>query len=81
MYPPLGQSRGLESAVGDPYHHADKGIYKKMGMKQLIRALGKHRVQEIGETRIVFPETKEQRQINEAFRVDVPVQVKFPPGI
>jgi transposase len=52
---------------------SDKGIYRKMGMKQLIRALGKHRVQEIGGTRIVFPETKEQRQIYEAFGVDVPV--------
>jgi hypothetical protein len=52
---------------------SDKEIYRKMGMKQLIRALGKHRVQEIGETRIIFPETKEQRQIYEAFGVDVPV--------
>jgi transposase len=52
---------------------SDKEIYRKMGMKQLIRDLRKHRVQEIDETRIIFPETKEQRQIYEAFGVDVPV--------
>ena len=48
-------------------------LYKKMTMKQLLHRLSKLRVQEIAGQRIMFPVTKAQREIYEAFGVDVPV--------
>jgi predicted phosphatase len=52
---------------------ADKKLYEKMTMKQLLRRISKHRVQKIGGERIIFPITKAQREIFEAFGLDVPV--------
>jgi transposase len=48
-------------------------IYAKMTMKKLLRTLAKHRVQTIGNERIVYPATKTQREIYEAFAVNVPI--------
>jgi len=51
----------------------DKKLYDKMTMKQLLRRLSKHRIQEIGGERIIFPVTKAQREIYETFGLDVPM--------
>jgi hypothetical protein len=51
----------------------DHDMYGKMTMKKMIRTLAKHRVQIIGGERIVYPITKTQREIYEAFTVNVPV--------
>jgi hypothetical protein len=51
----------------------DNNIYDKMTMKELLRTLSKHRVQNIGGERIVFPATKTQKEIYNAFGVKVPV--------
>jgi transposase len=48
-------------------------IYGKMTMKKLIRTLAKHRTQTIAGECIVYPATKTQREIYEAFAVNVPV--------
>ena len=48
-------------------------LYGKMTMKKLIRTLAKHRIQAIGGERIIYPATKIQREIYEAFDVNVPV--------
>ena len=52
---------------------SDKKLYEKMTMKQLLRRLSKHRIQEIGGERIIFPATKAQREIYETFGLDVPM--------
>jgi hypothetical protein len=49
----------------------DHDLYAKMTMKKLIQTLAKHRVQIINGERIVFPVTKAQRDIYEAFGVKV----------
>ena len=51
----------------------DNGLYKKMTMKKLLMTLSKLRVQEINGTRILFPLTKEQKDIYKAFNVAEPV--------
>jgi hypothetical protein len=51
----------------------DNEMYGKMTMKKMIRTLAKHRVQTIGGERIIYPVTKTQREIYEAFAIDVPV--------
>ena len=48
-------------------------MYGKMTMKQLLRTLAKHRVQIINGERIVYPVTKIQREIYEAFGVNLPM--------
>ncbi|MDR2711963.1 MAG: transposase, partial [Clostridiales bacterium] len=48
---------------------ADNGLYKQYTLKQLMRVLSKRRVQTIGETRIEYPITKEQRDIYSAFGI------------
>ena len=50
-----------------------RNMYARMTMKQLLRTLAKHRVQTISEQRIVYPATKAQREIYEAFGVAIPV--------
>ena len=50
-----------------------KKLYEKMTMKQLLRCLSKLRIQEIKGERILFPVTKKQKDIFEAFALDVPV--------
>jgi hypothetical protein len=52
---------------------SEKNLYATMTMRQLIRRLAKLRVQEIGDQRIVYPATKTQRQIFEAFGINVPL--------
>jgi len=47
----------------------DKNLYKKHTMKQLMRTLSKHRVQEINGTRILYAATKQQNDIYTAFGV------------
>jgi transposase len=51
----------------------DKGLYGKMTMKKLILTLSKLRLQIVKGARIMFPVTKEQRQIYEAFGFQEPV--------
>ena len=51
----------------------DKGLYETMTMKQLARTLSKHRVQLIGSERVVYPATKAQKNIYDAFGVSTPV--------
>lgn len=51
----------------------DQGLYKKMTVKKLLMTLSKLRVQEINGTRILFPQTLEQKGIYKAFSVDEPV--------
>ena len=51
----------------------DNEMYGKMTMKKMIRTLAKHRIQIIGGERIIYPVTKTQREIYEAFGVCVPV--------
>ena len=48
---------------------ADKDLYRKYTMKELLRILAKLRVQEINEHTIIAPITKEQRLIFEAFDI------------
>jgi transposase len=50
----------------------EKRMYRSMTMKQLIRSLSKLRVQEIEGNRIIYPASKEQRTIFDAFDVDIP---------
>lgn len=52
---------------------AETGLYKKMTMRKLLMTLSKLRVQEINGTRILFPLTKDQKTIYNAFQVDDPV--------
>jgi len=51
----------------------DHDMYDKMTMRKMIRTLTRHRVQTIGGERIIYPVTKTQREIYEAFGVCVPV--------
>jgi transposase len=51
----------------------DKGLYDKMTMRQLMRIMSKHRVQLIDGKRIVYPVTKMQKEIYEAFDVSPPM--------
>jgi len=53
----------------------DHEMYDKMTMRKMIRTLTKHRVQNIGGERIVYPATKTQREIYEAFGICVPGSV------
>jgi transposase len=50
----------------------DKSLYRDMTMQQLIRCLSKLRVTNIAGTRIVYPATKLQKSIFEAFDVPLP---------
>ena len=52
---------------------SDKKLYGKMTMKKLIMTLAKLRLQTVNGVRVMFPATKEQRTIFEAFGIDVPV--------
>ena len=51
----------------------EQGLYKKMTLKKLLMILSKLRVQVINGTRILFPLTKEQKNIYKAFSMDEPV--------
>ena len=67
---------GFVSLILMSYIHKvmlDNGLYKKMTMKKLLMTLSKLRVQEINGTRILFPLTKEQKDIYKAFNVADPV--------
>lgn len=48
-----------------------EGLYKAMTMKKLIKTLEKLKVQELNGHRILYPVTKEQKTIYEAFNVKV----------
>jgi len=52
---------------------SDESMYKKMTLKQLLHVLSRHRIQQINGTRIIYPATKEQRNIYKAFNVEEPV--------
>jgi transposase len=52
---------------------ADKKMYSKMTMKKLILTLSRLRLQMVNGVRVLFPATKEQRGIYEAFGVKPPV--------
>jgi transposase len=51
----------------------DKDLYDTMTMKQLIRNLSKHRVQLIAGKRVIFPATKTQKDLYDAFGISVPL--------
>jgi transposase len=51
----------------------EKRLYSKMTMKKLIFALSKLKLQMVKGVRVLFPVTKEQRSIYEAFGVQEPV--------
>ena len=51
----------------------DQMLYRTMTMKKLILTLSKLKVQFIDGVRVLFPVTKSQREIYEAFKIDVPV--------
>lgn len=52
---------------------SDEGMYKRITLKQLLHTLSRHRIQQINGTRIIYPATKEQRNIYKAFDVEEPV--------
>jgi len=52
---------------------SDKDLYRQMTMKKLIMTLAKLRIQEINGHSILFPLTKEQKEIFKAFNVADPV--------
>jgi transposase len=52
---------------------SEKGMYRNMTMQQMIRRLSKLRAVYVGGSRVVYPVTKEQRQIFNAFEIYPPV--------
>lgn len=52
---------------------SEKNLYKTMTMKKLLLSLSKLRIQHIDDTDILYPLTKEQKQIFEAFEIDLPL--------
>ena len=52
---------------------ADKKLYRRMTMKKLILTLSKLKLQIVKGVRVLFPVTKEQRGIYEAFSIPEPV--------
>ena len=52
----------------------EKGLYKKYTMKSLLRTIEKLRVQDINGQDIVYPATKAQRTIYDAFSVEAPIK-------
>jgi transposase len=46
-----------------------KDMYKKWTLKEMLRVLSKQRVQDINDTRVFFPPTKEQKEIFDMFDV------------
>lgn len=51
----------------------DQGLYRKMTMKKLIKTLEKLRIQHINGNRILYPVTKEQKEIFKTFGLNEPV--------
>jgi len=51
----------------------EKKLYSKMTMKKMILTLSRLRLQMVNGVRVMFPATKEQRAIYEAFEISVPV--------
>jgi transposase len=51
----------------------ERKLYDRMTMKDLIRTMEKLRTQVINDRRILFPLTKKQREIYEAFGLPLPV--------
>jgi transposase len=51
----------------------DKSLYSKMSMKKLIMILSKLKLQFVKNVRVLFPLTKEQRGIYQAFGIQEPV--------
>lgn len=51
----------------------DKGLYRNKTMKQLIKTLEKLKLQIIGDNRILYPVTKEQKDIYKSFDLELPV--------
>jgi len=52
---------------------ADSGLYKLMTMKKLIKIVEKLKVQTINGCRILYPLTKEQKMVYNAFNINEPV--------
>jgi transposase len=50
----------------------EQDLYRKMTMKQMLLTLSKLRLQEIKDVRILFPLTKEQKEIFKAFDIKEP---------
>lgn len=67
---------GFISLILLSYMHkvmSDKRLYSKMTMKKLITTLSKLRIQEINGKKIMYPLTKEQKEIYKAFDLTEPV--------
>jgi len=58
----------------------DQDLYRSKTMKHLIQTLDKLKRQDINGHCILFPVTKEQKVIFDAFGVQPPVQVYIKPG-
>jgi transposase len=52
---------------------ADKKLYSKMTMRKLILTLSRLKLQMVNGVRVMFPATKEQKGIYEAFEIELPV--------
>jgi transposase len=55
------------------YVMMEHGFYRKMTLKKLIRTMAKQRVQTIGNERVLYPATKLQRDIYDAFALPPPL--------
>jgi len=51
---------------------AERNLYSSYTMKKLLKILAKQRIQEICSQRIIYPATKEQRTVYEAFGIEAP---------
>ena len=52
---------------------SDKMLYRKMTMKKLVLTLSKLKLQVVKGVRVLFPVTKEQREIYKAFNILEPL--------
>jgi hypothetical protein len=52
---------------------SQKGLYRNMTMRQMVRQPSKLRAVYVAGSRIVYPVTKEQRRIFDAFKVAPPM--------
>jgi transposase len=49
-----------------------KGLYKHMSIQKMIKLLDKQKIQEINDSKIIFPATKEQEEIFKSFGIKPP---------
>ena len=49
-----------------------KDLYKRMSMQKMLKLLNRLKIQDIGDSRIIFPATKEQEEIFKVFGITTP---------